>query len=138
VVSAGAYFLADELLHRGAASPGRQINAFAQLGFSDSRVNRFGFYAGGGIVFSGLFPALANDELGLAAAIARNGSHFLELQRRNSVPVTGTETTVELTELFQIGKHFALQPDLQYVLRPGTDATRRDALAAALRFELSY
>jgi len=52
--------------------------------------------------------------------------------------VTGTETTVELTHLLQIGKHLALQPDLQYVLRPGTDATRKDALAVALRFELSY
>jgi porin len=52
--------------------------------------------------------------------------------------VTGTETTLELTYLLQIGKHLALQPDLQYVLRPGTDPTRKNALATALRFELSY
>jgi len=125
-------------VHRSAAQSRRQINAFAQLGFGDSRVNRFGFYVGGGLVFSGLFPALENDELGLAFAIARNGSHFLELQRQDSIPVTGTETTIELTYLLQIGKHLALQPDLQYVLRPGTDPTRTNALAAALRFELSY
>jgi porin len=125
-------------VHRSAARSSRQINVFAELGFGDSRVNRFGFYAGGGLLFSGLFPALENDELGLAIAIARNGSHFIELQRRDAVPVTGTETTVELTYLLQIGKHLALQPDLQYVMRPGTDPTRKDALAVALRFELSY
>jgi porin len=136
--SGGAYVLADELVHRSAARSSRQINVFAELGFGDSRVNRFGFYAGGGLLFSGLFPALENDELGLAIAIARNGSHFIELQRRDAVPVTGTETTVELTYLLQIGKHLALQPDLQYVMRPGTDPTRKDALAVALRFELSY
>jgi porin len=136
--SAGAYVLADELVHRSAAQPRRQVNAFAQVGFGDSRVNRFGFYAGGGLLFSGLFNALENDELGLAVAIARNGSHYIEFQRQDAVPVTGTETTIELTDLLQIGKHLALQPDLQYVMRPGTDATRKDALAVALRFELSY
>ena len=136
--SAGVYVLADELVHRSAAQSRRQINVFAQLGLGDSRVNRFGFYAGGGLVFSGLFPALENAELGLAVAIARNGSQFLELQRQEAVPVTGTETTVEITSLLQIGKHLALQPDIQYVLRPGTDPTRKDALAVALRFELSY
>jgi porin len=136
--SAGAYVLADEQAYRSAASSGRKINVFAQLGFGDARVNRFGFYAGGGIVFSGLFPGLENDELGLAVAIARNGSHFLELQRVNDVAVAGTETTLELTYLLQLGRHVALQPDLQYVMRPGTDPTRKNALAAALRFELSY
>ena len=136
--SAGAYVLADEQVYRGAASSGRKINVFVELGFGDARVNRFGLYAGGGIVFSGLFPGLENDELGLAVAIARNGSHFLELQRQDAVPATGTETALELTYLLQIGKHWTLQPDLQYVMRPGTDPTRKDALAIALRFELSY
>jgi porin len=135
--SGGAYLLADELLHRSDSSP-KQISAFAQLGFGDSRVNRFGFYAGGGLVFSGLFPTLENDELGLAVAIARNGSHFIDLQRTNGNPVTGTETTVELTYLLQAGKHAALQPDLQYVMRPGTDPARKNALAVGLRFEIAY
>jgi porin len=136
--SAGAYILADELLHRSAAQSSRMINAFVQLGLGDSRVNRFGFYGGGGLVLSGLVPSLQNDELGLAVAIARNASHFIDLQRQSAVPVTGTETTLELTYLLQIGKHLALQPDLQYVQRPGTDPTRKNALAAALRFELAY
>jgi porin len=136
--SAGAYILADELLYRGAAQPRRKISVFGELGLGDSRVNRFGLYAGGGVVLAGLLRAQESDELGLAVAIARNGSHFIELQRENSVPVTGTETAVELTYLMQIGKHLALQPDLQYVRRPGTNPTRRDALAVALRFELAY
>jgi porin len=135
--SGGAYLIADELLHRNASSHS-QINAFMQLGFGDARVNRFGFYAGSGLVFSGLLPALENDELGVAVAIARNGSHFIDLQNEMGVPVTGTETAVELTYLFQVGKHLALQPDLQYVMHPGTNPTRKAALAAALRFELSY
>ena len=136
--SAGAYVLADELVHRDADQPLRQIHAFAEGGIGDFRVNRFGYYVGAGLVFSGFLTALENDELGLAVAIARNGSHFLDLQSEENVPVTGTESTVELTYLVQIGKHVAIQPDLQYVMRPGTDPTRRNALAVALQLELSY
>jgi porin len=136
--SSGVYLLTDEQLYRGDPASRPQIHAFGELGVGDSRVNRFGYYAGAGIVFSGLLPALENDELGFAAAIARNGSHYIELQRRDANPVAGTETALELTYLLQISKHWSFQPDLQYVMRPGTDPTRKDALAAALRFELSY
>ena len=136
--SGGAYLLVDQRVHGGADPSSRQVSAFAELGVGDPRVNRFGLYAGGGVVFSGLFPAFDSDELGLAIAIARNGSHFIDLERRAAVPVTGTETTVELTELLQLGKHLALQPDLEWVTHPGTDPRTRDALAVALRFEISY
>jgi porin len=136
--SGGAYVLADGVVLRAAAPSSRQVRAFAELGIGDSRVSRFGLYAGAGVAVSGLLPALSNDELGLAVAVARNGSHFIELQRRNGVASTRTETAVEVTYLLQIGKHLAVQPDLQYILHPGTDPARRDALAVALRFELSY
>lgn len=136
--SGGGYAIADELLYRGSGPSPRRLNAFVQLGLGDSRVNRFGFYAGGGLVLSGLFPALGSDELGVAVASARNGSHFVEGQREDGITVTRTETTVEITHLIQIGERLALQPDLQYVMRPGTDPGRKDALVAALHFELSY
>ena len=135
--SGGVYGLADEPLYQSATEPGRQVHAFLQAGCGDSRVDRFGFYAGGGLAVSGLLPSLANDELGLAVALARNGSHFLDQQRQDALPVTGTETALELTYLLQVGKHLAVQPDLQYILHPGTDPRRKDALAVALRFELS-
>jgi porin len=136
--SGGLYLIGDESVYQSCGSSSRRIRAFGQLGLGDARVNRFGFYAGAGLVFSGLIPALDSDELGLAMAIARNGSHFLELQRQNDLAVTGTETALELTYLLQTGKHLAIQPDIQYVMRPGTDPTRRDALVFGLRFELSY
>jgi porin len=136
--SGGLYLLADETLLPCCDSSARQISAFGQFGLGDARVNRFGWYLGGGLVFSGFFPALDNDEFGLAVAIARNGSHFIDQQQQNGVPVTGNETTLELTYLLQAGKHLALQPDLQYVIQPGTDPTRKNALVVGLRFELAY
>jgi len=136
--SGGAYALADGLLYRSSGPTPRRLNAFVQVGFGDFRVNRFGLYAGGGLVLSGLLPARENDELGVAVASARNGSHFFDEQRENAIAVTHAETAVEVTYLVQIGQHVAIQPDLQYVMRPGTNSGRKDALAAALHFELSY
>ena len=136
VGSSGAYLIGDALLRGGSAVQSGQVNAFVQVGLGDWRVNRFGFYAGAGLVVSGLIPKLANDELGLAVAVARNGSHYLDLQRQNAVPVSDSEAAIELTYLLQLGQHVALQPDLQYVFSPGSDPTLGNALAVALRFEL--
>ena len=134
--SSGAYLLGDALLRGGSEVQSAQVSAFVQVGFGDWRVNRFGFYTGAGVVVSGLLPGLANDELGLAIAVARNGAHYLDLQRQNAVPVKDSEASIELTYLFQLGQRLAIQPDLQYVLGPGTDPTLGNALVAALRFEL--
>ncbi len=136
--SAGAYVIGDELVYRSTVRSGREIKVFAELGLGDARVNRFGLYAGGGVTVAGLLSALENDELGFAVARARNGSHFVEFHRRQTLPVKEAETTIELSYLFQLGKHLALQPDLQYVVHPGTDPTRNDGMALALRFEISF
>jgi len=136
--SAGAYVVGDGLLYRSTVHPGRELRIFAEAGLGDARVNRFGAYVGGGVTFAGLWPALENDELGLAVAQARNGSHFLELEGRQDIAANRAETTVELTDLFQVGTHLAIQPDLQVVVHPGTDPTRQDAIVLGLRFEASY
>lgn len=49
----------------------------------------------------------------------------------------GLRTGTVYLGTLRLGKHLALQPDLQYILHPGTDPTRKNALAVALRFELS-
>jgi carbohydrate-selective porin OprB len=45
---------------------------------------------------------------------------------------------VELTDLVVRTRHFALQPDVQYIANPGGLGRIRDALAAGLRLTLSY
>lgn len=134
--SSGGYLIGDALLRGGSGAQSAQVSAFVQVGLGDWRVNRFGFYTGAGVVVAGLFSALANDELGLAIAVARNSPHYLDLQRQNAVPVHDSEASIELTYLLQLGQHLALQPDFQYVLAPGTDSRLGNALVAALRFEL--
>jgi len=100
-------------------------------------VNRFGSYAGAGLVASGFFPGPQN-EVGIAIASARNGSRYMEQQEQLGTPAQRSETAVELSFLAQISKSVAVQPDLQYVVHPNTDPALRNALAFLLRFEVSF
>jgi porin len=135
--SSGGYLLVDRLLTRSSAPSDPRIAAFLQLGMGDARVNRFGSYVGTGLVASGLFPGPPN-EVGIAVASARNGSHYIEQQEQLGTPTQRSETAVELTYLAQISKSVAVQPDLQYVVHPNTDRTIKNALAFLLRFEVSF
>ena len=135
--SSGGYLLVDRLLTRSPDPSGPRIAAFLQLGIGDARVNRFGSYAGAGLVVSGLIPG-RHDELGIAVASARNGSHYLEQQEQLGAPAQKSETVVELSYLAQISKSVAVQPDLQYVVHPNTDPAISNALAFLLRFEVSF
>ncbi len=135
--SSGGYVLVDRLLTRSSTPSGPRIAAFLQLGAGDARVNRFGSYAGAGLVALGLFPGPQN-EVGIAIASARNGSRYREQQEQLGTPAQRSETAVELSYLAQISKSVAVQPDLQYIVHPNTDPAIRNALAFLLRFEVSF
>ena len=51
------------------------------------------------------------------------------------IATDAAEYALEATWRIPLGEHFALQPDLQYVIHPGTDPTLDDALVFILRVE---
>ena len=133
----GGYVLADQTLWAaGSGRPGL-LTGFMQLGIGDHRVYQIAGYTGAGLTFTGLFANRAHDELGLAVAAARNGSHFARAQSAIGIRAAG-ETAIELTYLAQFGTWLAVQPDLQYIFNPGGTRATRNALAPGLRFALSY
>ncbi|MDY6947997.1 MAG: carbohydrate porin, partial [Pseudomonadota bacterium] len=48
------------------------------------------------------------------------------------------ESAIELTYRVQARSWLALQPDLQYIINPGTDPALEDAWVVGLRFELLW
>lgn len=133
--SSGAYVLGERLLIGNDPGSGRRLSAFGQAGLADARTNRFGRYFGAGIVGSGWGPMREQDQAGVSVAQARNGSHYLLAQA--STHPRRAETTVEVSYLTRIGKYVAVQPDLQYVVHPDTDAALGAALVMQVRFEIA-
>jgi porin len=136
--SSGFYALVDRVLFKDPGDPEKKLTGFLQAGYGDFRVNRFGVYVGAGLTAVGMISGRDNDLLGLAVAHARNGSHYMSSQRMQGIPVTSAETAIEITYYMQLTKWLAVQPDLQYVIAPGTNPTIPNAVAFQLRFEVAF
>lgn len=134
----GVYALADAALVRSESGPRRRLAGFVEAGLGDGRVNRFGSYLGVGLVGTGLLSVRSTDELGLAVAIARNGSGYLDQRARLGGGTSTSETAIEVTYLAQIASWLAIQPDFQYVIHPNTEFTLRNGRAFQLRFEATF
>ncbi|HZZ93154.1 MAG TPA: carbohydrate porin [Usitatibacter sp.] len=135
--STGAYALYDRMLYR-ARETGPRVDGFLEAAVGDGRVNRFGSYFGAGLSIGSMFASRSNDTAGLAVAHARNGSHYMDAQVVIDPGVTRAETTIESTYLAQVSKHFAIQPDLQYVIHPNTTSAIPNAWALQVRFEVQF
>lgn len=135
--SRGAYLLADQTIWTQDADTARQLAVFGQLGIGDSRVNRVGRYLGLGLAFTGLLPGRDGDELGLAMASAHDGGPWTRAELASGIPAAETETTYEASYLAQVGGWLAVEPDIQYVVRPGATHALRNAVVLGARFELS-
>ena len=135
--SLGLYALAEgTLIHAGEHA----LNGFVRLGFADADVHQIARYQGAGLVWSG--PLLAGSEreeqLGLAVAVITNGNTFRRVQAELGSNFERHETAIELTYRVQALPWLALQPDVHYILNPGTDPALDNAWVVGLRFELSW
>ena len=136
--SGGVYALADATLLRSRTDPARRVAGFVEAGLGDGRIDRFGSYLGAGLVGTGLLSRRPMDELGLAVAIAHNGSSYVDQQRRLGLGTTASETAIEVTYLAPITSWLAVQPDFQYVIHPNTDVAVANGRAIQLRFEATF
>jgi porin len=75
--------------------------------------------------------------MGFGFAIAGNGSHYKSGQRLKGEGVTDQEVDLEWTYAVHLLPWFTIQPDIQYVINPNTDPTRRNGLLFGLRLELA-
>ncbi len=151
--SGGVYAVLDQLVWRLPGSDDAGVGVFARIGGSPSGSSPVDLYADGGITAKGLVPGRPGDTLGLAAAYMRVGAGARALDRDQGAfgtlgfPIRSSETALELTYQAEVVPGLTLQPDLQYVIRPGgrvpdprrTDgAPIRNATVLGLRATVRY
>lgn len=135
VRNSGAYLLVDQPIPFAAHAD--KVHAFLRIGMASEDANavRIGWQAG--LTYEGLLPARENDVLAFGFAGAQVGSPY-----RNAVVAAGgarprDELIVEMSYRAQLSKRFALQPDMQYVVRH-VDPAIDDVFVIGLRAELSF
>jgi porin len=134
----GLYLIVEKTLFT-AGEDGEGLGAFLQLGFADPQRNQIGRYWGAGLNYTGLIPGRSHDVTGLAVASARNGGHFRHYMATTGMtPMEHAETVIEATYLAEVLPWLTVQPDVQYIIHPGTDPALDNALVAGARLEILF
>ena len=133
----GFYFLAEQKIFSEALDPEQGLSVFARYGTAEDDFNQFKSYLGLGGVYTGLIPGRDEDQVGFAIASAENGSPYKQALAADGSFAESRETSLELTYRAQVTPWLALQPNIQYVINPGTDPALEDALVVGLRAEIA-
>ena len=129
----GLYGVVDQMLWR---APNSSVSVFARGGVAPSDRNLLSWYVDGGIGIKGVLPGRADDTLTFGVAHSHISEDAAALDRDTLAlngppfPIRSGETVFELSYIAQLAPWWTLQPDIQYIVRPGgnvpdpSDATR--------------
>jgi len=130
----GFYFIADKDIIKGSNDSNKRLSSFIQIGVSPTGHSTITNYFGAGLNYKGLLPKRTNDILGLAIAHG-NFNKNLDFNNDDSFK---NETAIELTYFLPLNENISIQPDMQYVINPGTDHSVNNALTSMLRMTLEF
>ena len=129
----GFYVIGERSLFREEDSA-QGLGAFFQLGYAPADLNRFEYYLGAGLNYTGLFPSRELDVTGFAFNTVRAGDDFEDA----NPDFARSESIFELTHRFIVRPYFAIQPDLQYVVDPAGSPGINHATVFLTRFIATF
>ncbi len=146
----GIYGIIDQTLFREEGSADEGASAFLRLAAVPADRNLIDLYLDTGVAYKGLIPDRPNDTLGLGFILSRISPAARAFDRDTILfgqgrgPVRSSEAVIELTYQAEIVPGLTVQPDFQYVMRPGgglaDDSGRRlrNAAVFGLRATINY
>ncbi len=136
--SQGLYIIGERNIFREAGTQDQGLAAFARIGWADADVNQLDTGWSTGIVYTGLIPGRDAGQLGVGVSGVHNAGKFRRLNRLAGMPVKSDETAFELTYSDNLTPWLSVQPDIQYIVNPGTDPSRDDAVIVGGRVTLTF
>lgn len=128
----GVYAFGEtELMREGDHEQGAGV--YGRIGLANPKINQFGLFAGAGLTYTGP-GSRAADQLALGVATVVNGGNYTDV----TPGAESAETNIELTYRLQLAPWLAVQPDLQYIVNPGTDPGLDNAAVLACRVETAF
>lgn len=129
----GAYLLAETEIFPEWDDRRQGLSGFARFGTANPDVNRFSWYVGSGIVYTGLFKGADEDRTGLAFALPLNSDEFMNAAGTPADIEYLGELNIELTHQKVINDRFKIQLDTQYIIHPNMRESLDNAWAFGLR-----
>ncbi len=110
-----------------------RLSFFGRAGAANRDINRYNYYLGAGLNFSGVLKNRPEDILGLAVALPINSDDFVLVEERRGNDFSQNELNIELTYLMNISEHVSLKFDAQYIQHPNQAPDIDDAFVIGIR-----
>src|SRR5262249_8000842 len=131
----GFYVLADQMIYRERPGPSPQgLTPFVAVAVApDESTNLLPLFVDGGLVYTGLIPGRDNHVAAFGVVYGRFSSELRRsqrLQRQTGVAaaIQYYEVALEWTYAIQVARWLSVQPDVQYIIRPGGSSSIPNAL----------
>ncbi|MGH8047049.1 MAG: carbohydrate porin [Chthoniobacterales bacterium] len=111
---------------------------FGRISFDPQDRNFVGFYFDTGLVYTGLIPGRDNDAIGIALGYADLTQGAAQTMFDDGSREVGYEMVIEGTYDAQITPWLHLQPDIQYIVRPGGSGDLGNALVLGGRVSVTF
>jgi porin len=137
----GFYSLFDQVLVRfGERGSNRGFGVTGSLMVSPDRsVSQLPFFSTAGFLVRGIFPSRPTDVGGFGVVFGYFSNDLQNSQRRAAQEVQRFETVLEATyRLRFLGDAFFLQPDLQYIIRPGGTGRTSNAVVTGFQTGVNF
>ncbi|VUD70197.1 Porin B [Methylobacterium symbioticum] len=149
----GIYAMIDQTVYREPDDPNDGASVFVRVSSSPTDRNLLDFYVDAGIGYKGLLPGRSDDTMGVAFALSQVSRSTRGFDTDSILlaglpgPRRSSEAVLELTYQAVLAPGVTLQPDFQYVFRPGggiadprdTDGDRiHNAAVFGLRATIRY
>lgn len=132
----GGYALVEWNVTKGENKP--TVTLFTRAGFSDGKTSLFK----GGIQAGMLIgePITGRPDSAISLGVHRGwlSNGFRLAQQSSGIIPSKHETALELTYSDRLMRHVSIQPDVQYIIHPGGDASTRDAIVTTLRMTFDF
>jgi len=148
----GGYVVLDQMLYRepnatGTKSDGKTappapspqgLGWFGRIGGAPPERSIVGFYFDTGLFYTGLIPTRDADTFGIAFAYGELSSGAAQIPTFRDSYGDGYQMVLELTYRAQITRWMTIQPDVQFIISPGSSLNNDNAIilggSMAIRF----
>jgi porin len=136
--NSGFYVLAERTLYRKNQDVSSHVDGFIRYGRANADFNQFSSYFQTGLVFTGMVPGRGEDQFAVSFSTALTGDKYRLAALNTGQEATRHESVWEATYRAQATPWLVVQPNVQYVINPGTDAQIKNATVLGVRFEMSW
>jgi porin len=114
------------------------LGGFTRISFDPQDRNFVGFYFETGLVYTGLISGRDNDAIGIALGYADLTNGAAQTMFDEGAREAGYEMVIEATYDAEITRWLHVQPDIQYIVRPGGSGDLGNALVLGGRVSVTF